>query len=232
MAQKPPKYVGDAMIRALLEAHSCPTPFYAIRARFMGNIASPGLPASPNWTVHEFLPGATSPFEDFEEANELIQGLLSLWNHLALHQKRSKPFKLTIKPFGDDRVSMREFLEIRTEEIDHFLEGLLGEEAELTVPEDIRAEIELLSENYALMSATLAMLDRDDTTDEDASGLAQSLRELNKIAGVQINDIIMDCIRYRRGSIQKPDIIPGVIEFDRYGPIPACRSTLFSKACR
>ncbi len=27
-------------------------------------------------------------------------------------------------------------------------------------------------------------------------------------------------------------LIPAVIEFDRYGPIPACRSTLFSKACR
>ena len=198
MAQKSPKYVGDAKIRALLEANSCPTPFHAIRAQFMGNIASPGLPASPNWTIHEFWPGAMSPFENFEEANELIQGLHSLWNHLAQHQKRSKPFKLTIKPFSNDRVSMREFLEVRTEEIDQFLEGLLGDEEELTVPEDIRAEIELLSENYALMSATLVMLDRDDTTDEDASGLAQSLRELTKIAGVQINDIIMACVQHRR----------------------------------
>ncbi len=56
----------------------------------------------------------------------------------------------------------------------------------------------MLSETYALMSATLAMLDRDDTTDEDASGLAQSLRELTKIAGLQINDIIMACVQHRR----------------------------------
>ena len=136
-----------------------------------------------------------SPFENFEEANDLIQGLHNLWNHLAQHQKRTKPFKLTIKPFSDDRVSMREFLEVRTEEIDQFLEGLLGDEEELTVPKDIRAEIELLSENYALMNATLAMLNRDDTTDEDASGLVHSLRELNKIAGVQINDIILACVQ-------------------------------------
>ena len=46
------------------------------------------------------------------------------------------------------------------------------------------------------MSATLAVLNKD--TDEDTSGLAQSLRELNKIAGVQINDIIMACVRHRR----------------------------------
>ena len=127
-----------------------------------------------------------------------MQGLMGLWNHLAEHRKRTKPFKLTIKPFSDDRVSMREFLEVRTEEIDQFLEDLLGGEEELPVPGDIHAEIKVLSENYALMSATLVMLNRDDTTDEDASGLAQSLRELNKVAGVQINDIIMACVRYRR----------------------------------
>ncbi len=201
MAQKPPKYLGHAKIRSLLEAFSCPTPYHAVRARFMGIIASPVLSASPIRTIEDFWPGGMPVFESTEEANTLFQPLLGLWNHLAGHQKRSKPFKLTIKPLIDDRDAMREFLEVRTEEIDQFLEGLLGNVAELTVPEDIGAEIKLLSENYALMSATLAMLDRDDTTDEDASGLTQSLRELNKVAGVQINDIIMACVRYRRGSI-------------------------------
>ncbi len=201
MAQKPPKYLGHAKIRSLLEAFSCPTPFHAVRARFMGIIASPVLSASPIRTIEDFWPGGMPVFESTEEANTLFQPLLGLWNHLAGHQKRSKPFKLTIKLLSDDRDAMRDFLEVRTEEIDQFLEGLLGNVAELAVPEDIGAEIKLLSENYALMSATLAMLDRDDTTDEDASGLAQSLRELNKVAGVQINDIIMACVRYRRGSI-------------------------------
>ncbi len=197
MARKPPKYVGDAKIRALLETFSCPTPCHAVRARFMGIIASPVLSASPIRTIEGFWPGGMPISESTEEANTLFQPLLGLWNHLAGHQKRSKPFKLTIKPLIDDRDAMREFLEVQTEEIEQFLEGLLGNVAELAVPEDIGAEIKLLSENYALMSATLAMLDRDDTTDEDATGLAQSLRELNKIAGVQINDIIMACIRYR-----------------------------------
>ena len=142
-----PKYVGDAKIRALLDAFSCPTPFHAVRARFMGNIASPILSASPIRTIEEFWPDGLPTFDSEEEANELMQGLMSLWNHLAGHQKRSKPFKLTIKPFSDDRVSMREFLGVRTEEIDQFLEGLLGDEEELPVPEDIHAELDLLSEN-------------------------------------------------------------------------------------
>ncbi len=164
----------------------------------MGNIASPVLSVSPIRTIEDFWPDGLPVFENEEEANALMEGLLSLWNHLAQHQKRSKPFKLTVKPFSDDRESMRDFLAVRTEEIDQFLDGLLGEEEELPLSEDIRAEVELLSENYALMSATLVMLNKDETTDEDASGLAKSLREMSRIAGVQINDIIMACVRWRR----------------------------------
>ena len=207
MAQKPPKYSGDAKIRALLEAYSCPTPFYAVRARFMGNIASPVLSVSPIHTIYDCWPDGLPEFESEEEAQELMQGLMGLWNHLAQHQKRSKPFTLSIGPTGDDRESMRDFLQVRTVEIDQFFEGLLGDVEELAVPEDIRAEIELLSENYTLMSATLAALNRDDTTDEDTLGLAVSLRELNKIAGIQINDIIMAGVQYRRVSIEKPGTI-------------------------
>ena len=202
MAQKPHKYVGDDEIRALLETFSCPTPFHAVRAQFMGNIASPVLSVSPIRTIEEFWPDGLPVFDSEDAANELMEGLMGLWNHLAGHQKRSKPFKLTIKPFSDDRESMRDFLAVRTEEIDQFLEGLLGDAEEQAVPEDIHAEIKLLAENYALMSATLVMLNRDDTWDEDASGLAASLREMNKIAGVQINDIILACVRYRRESIR------------------------------
>ena len=105
MARKPPKYVGDAKIRALLETFSCPTPYHAVRARFMGIIASPVLSVSPIRTIEDFWPGGMPVFESTEEANTLFQPLLGLWNHLADHQKRSKPFKLTVKPFSDDRES-------------------------------------------------------------------------------------------------------------------------------
>ncbi len=198
------KYVGDAKIRALLETFLCPTPFHAVRARFMGSIASPFLSASPIKIIEDFWPDGLPIFDSKKEASGLMNGILSLWNHLAQHQKRSKPFKLTGKPFGDDRESMREFLTVRTEEIDQFLDGLLGDAEELAVPEDIRAEIEVLSENYALMSATLVLLndESNEGSDEEISGLTNNLRELNKIAGIQINDIIMACVRWRRESIR------------------------------
>ena len=200
MAQ--PKYVGDAKIRALLEAFSCPTPFHAIRAHLMGNIASLVVSASPMRAIESFWPDGLPPFESKEEANELIHGLLGLWNHLAGHQKRNKPFKLTAKPFGDDRDSMREFLEVRTEEIDQFLEGVQGGDEGQLLPDEIWEEIETLAENAGLMNATLETLGDVAATDQEISGLAKGLRELSKIAGVQINDIIMSCVRYRRSLVR------------------------------
>ncbi len=193
-----PKYIGDAKIRSLLETFSCPTPFHAVRGQFMGNIASPVLSASPIRTIEGIWPGGLPVFESEEEANELMQGLLGLWNHLAQHQKRSKPFKLTVKPVNDDRDAMREFLTVRTEEIAYFLEGLLNGDAEHPLPDDIRDEIKLLAENYALMRATLEMLSDVAATDEDISGLTNGLRELGRTAGKQINDIILACVRFRR----------------------------------
>ena len=198
MAQKSPKYVGDAQIQSVLETFSCPVPFHAVRAQFMGNIASPVLSVSPIRTIEQFWPDGLPVFENEEEANALMEGLLSLWNHLVQHQKRSKPFKLIVRPFGDDRDEMREFLTVRTQEIDYFLEGLLDGDAEFPIPDDIREEIALLAENYALMNATLDLLDNVASTDQEISGLTSNLRELSKIAGIQINDIILACVRWRR----------------------------------
>ncbi len=181
-----------------LETFSCPVPFHAVRAQFMGNIAGPVLSVSPIRTIEEFWPDGLPVFENEEEANALMEGHLSLWNNLAQHQKRSKPFKLIVRPFGDDRDEMREFLTVRTQEIDYFLEGLLDGDAEFSIPDDIREEIALLAENYALMNATLELLDNVASTDQEISGLTNDLRELSKIAGIQINDIILACVRLRR----------------------------------
>ena len=45
------KYVGDQSVRALLARYVCPIPFHAVRTRFLGNIATPKLDASPVQTI-------------------------------------------------------------------------------------------------------------------------------------------------------------------------------------
>ncbi len=115
--------------------------------------------------------------------------------------KRSKPFKFTLKPLSGDRNATREFLTVRTDEIEYFLQGLLDGDGEMPLPDEIRDEIKLPAENDALRSATLDLLNDVAATDEEISDLASNLRELNRVAGIQINDIIMACVRWRRESI-------------------------------
>lgn len=46
MRKKKPA-VDDGAMRALLNRYGCPVPYHQVRARFMGNIATPALSASP-----------------------------------------------------------------------------------------------------------------------------------------------------------------------------------------
>jgi hypothetical protein len=42
-----PPTASDDQVRALLQRYRCPVPFHAVRTRFLGNIASPDMQASP-----------------------------------------------------------------------------------------------------------------------------------------------------------------------------------------
>ena len=42
-----PPPISDEAVRALLDWYQCPVPFHTVRTRFLGNIASPDMRASP-----------------------------------------------------------------------------------------------------------------------------------------------------------------------------------------
>jgi hypothetical protein len=52
----------DDQVRALLKRYACPVPFHEIRTRFLGNIASPVMSASPLDTVKELWGGELPEF--------------------------------------------------------------------------------------------------------------------------------------------------------------------------
>ena len=59
-----PKVIGasDAEVIALLQRYKCPTPFHEVRTRFLGNIASPVIGASPIETVKQLWGGKLPEF--------------------------------------------------------------------------------------------------------------------------------------------------------------------------
>jgi hypothetical protein len=90
-----PVPVSDDQVRALLERYACPVPFHEVRTRFLGNIASPVLTASPMQAVRELWGGELPEFADMDAVNELIGALvMGLWNRLTRHQDRTVPFRL------------------------------------------------------------------------------------------------------------------------------------------
>src|SRR5712671_7456624 len=86
----PVNAVSDDAVRALLERYRCPVPFHAVRARFLGNIASPILSASPLDTVKALWGGELPEFDSLDAANELLRILvMGLWNRLSRHQEEA-----------------------------------------------------------------------------------------------------------------------------------------------
>src|SRR5271156_6063753 len=90
-----PSPASDKQGRALLERYKCPVPFHEVRTRFLGNIASPVMSASPINVVQDLWGGELTPFDTIDDANELIGALvMGLWNRLARYQDRNSPFRL------------------------------------------------------------------------------------------------------------------------------------------
>src|SRR3546814_13624093 len=82
--------------QALLAKHECPVPFHEVRTRFLVNIATPAISASPLQIIQDLWGGELPPFDRIEEVNELLDPLFQgPWNDLSRHQQRSHPFRLT-----------------------------------------------------------------------------------------------------------------------------------------
>ena len=76
MAKPPaPPIATDEEVRAMLEHYRCPVPFHEVRTRFLGNIATPIMSASPIKTVEGLWGGELPDFGSINAANELIGAL-------------------------------------------------------------------------------------------------------------------------------------------------------------
>jgi hypothetical protein len=61
---------------ALLDRYRCPVPFHAVRTRFLGDIASPVMSASPLDAVKALWGGELPEFDSLDAVNELLRILI------------------------------------------------------------------------------------------------------------------------------------------------------------
>ena len=91
MSRPPITAVSDVEVQVLLDRYRCPVPFHAVRTRFLGDIASPVMSASPLDAVRALWGGEFPEFDSLDAVNELLRILvMGLWNRLSRHQERRR----------------------------------------------------------------------------------------------------------------------------------------------
>jgi len=195
---------SEKTVRTLLNKYRCHVPFHVVRARFMGNIATPALSAAPLRVVKGLWGGELPVFEDVDEANSLIGALVQgLWNDLTRHQRRSQPFRLTRLPMEPTAASIGHFSRVRLEELDGFLEGLFDGEDAVDLPERAHRAVGYLCELRALVAGICELMAREgDVGDRAQLGIfCKQLRQLTRIMEAEINETVLSCTRARRQAL-------------------------------
>jgi len=202
--RKPPVIANEKKILALLETYACPVPFHEIRTRFLGNIATPAMSASPITVVKNLWGGELPEFESLDAVNELIGVLVNgLWNSLTRHQKRSDPFRLVRPTVTPTRDGLAQLALIRRQELDGFVEGLFSGAEELDLPTKASAALDTLGEVRAMIAGVheVAIDPSKPAELSDIATTMKHLRELTRITEIEINRVVLDCTRARRQMI-------------------------------
>ena len=193
-----PTPVSDEQVRTLLERYNCPVPFHEVRTRFLGNIATPVMSASPIKMVEKLWDGELPAFDSIDAANELIGALvMGLWNRLTRHQDRNSPFRLMRIDSAPTREGLAALALMRRQELDGFIEGLFGQEDVVDLPERAHRGLDILGELRALFAAVLEIATHETkaATDKGMETTLRHMREMTKNAEHEMHAIVLSCKR-------------------------------------
>jgi hypothetical protein len=205
------KYIGDKRVRDLLARYDCPVPFHAVRTRLLGNIATPRLDASPVQTIKDLWGGEFPPVDSMDDLNTLLQDLMSLWNTLARHQSRTRPFKLAKGGSGSSVEGIEQLCRIRTEEFEGFMKGLYGVADTIDLSEWAAERMDQLGEINAMFHRALEISTRKPTVSATRDELKETykhLKTLERAMGKEINMVILACKKARARSMPWDDEPP------------------------
>lgn len=200
-----PKSPDEKTIRTLLDKHACPISFHEVRTRFLGNIATPDITASPMRIVEGLWGGELPVFDSMEEANELIGAFVQgLWNDLAKHQKRSRPFRLTRLNLEPTAENLARFAQVRRQELEGFIDGLFNGQDRVDLPERAHRALGHLGELRAMMAGIEDLVARDIQAESrtELETTFKHVRELTRIMEAEIHEAVLSCTRARRQMLE------------------------------
>lgn len=203
--QRRPPVVDSQQVHGLLRQYACPVPYHEVRTRFLGNIASPELSASPLQVLKDLWGGTLPEFESIEDLNRLIDTLINgLWNRLTVHQKRNEPFRLVKVPLEPSVANLAKLALIRRQEIDGFVEGLFGGSEEIDLPERANTSLGVLAQMRAMVAGAHDLATREVEPADQAQihETFRHLRELTRIMEREVHAVVLDCTRARRQMLR------------------------------
>jgi hypothetical protein len=205
MAKRPvPPTATEKEVRELLERYRCPVPFHEVRTRFLGNVATPVMSASPIKMVEGLWGGELPDFGSINAAKELIGALImGLWNRLTRHQERSTPFRLTRPDVAATREGLATLALIRRQELDGFVEGLFGAEKAIDLPERAHRSLSVLGELRSLIAGVLDVATNGNKVANpgDIEDTLRHMQEMTRIAEHEMHAVVLSCKRARRDML-------------------------------
>ena len=195
----------EMQICGLLERYNCPLQFHEVRAAFMGAICCPAIGINPIRVIGGIWEGHLPEFMRLEDADNFFEVLVNqCWNPLTAHQDRKHPFHLTIWAVKMTKKDLAALAQVRTEELEIFIEAMEGPDEELTLPKRAIGAVRVIEEIYGLISGieTLALDKRISKNSDEIKEIFAELDQLTIIAEKEINAAIIACQKARKTNIK------------------------------
>jgi hypothetical protein len=203
--RKPSKNQATSVLspKALLERYACPLPYHQVRARFMGNIATPDMTVSPMQEIQRIWNNELPVFESKSDAEEFFGTLFQgLWNALSTHQKRTDPFKLARLATAPANLEfLARFSRVRREEIEGFVDGLFVGKDEMDLPESAHKAVSVLGEMRSLFAA-VEQLASQPASVASITETIKHFQQMSRIAEHEINVVIQSCKKARAQALE------------------------------
>ena len=203
--RKPSKNQATSVLspKALLERYACPLPYHQVRARFIGNIATPDMTVSPMQEIQRIWNNDLPVFESKAEAEEFFGTLFQgLWNALSTHQKRTDPFKLArIATAPASLEFLSRFAHVRREEIEGFVDGLFADKDEMDLPESAHKAVSILGEIRSLFAAAQQLASQPASV-ASITETIKHFQQMSRIAEHEINVVIQSCKKARAQTLE------------------------------
>ena len=199
MKTSPAKFDEKRLI-ALLKKFPCPTPYHAIRTRFLGCIASPNS-ASPVEAVKALWGGEFPPAKSIDDLNELLGALvMGLWNDLTRYQEPRTHFKFVPCVFEPTREALQKYARTRHEELDGFAEGLFGGRKKVNLTPAASEQLDQIAEIGGHFHGAQRLFENEaiETPEKELSQTIKSLKMISDIAEKEISALVQACARTRR----------------------------------